>query len=74
MNAYLTADHCCLILLSQFIMSDKELKELEDLVERKKKESLSKEEALRSLQRAGILDSNGHYTAPYQELNKLSQR
>jgi hypothetical protein len=32
---------------------------------------VTKEEALRSLIRAGILDESGNFTAPYQELAKV---
>jgi hypothetical protein len=34
------------------------------------KRKVSKEDALRSLIRAGILDENGNFTAPYQNLAK----
>lgn len=35
------------------------------------KRKVSKHEALRSLIRAGILDENGNFTAPYQNLAKV---
>lgn len=35
------------------------------------KRKVSKDEALRSLIRAGILDENGNFTAPYQNLAKV---
>jgi len=49
-------------------MSDKNIQRLKELAEKKLANGISKEEALRSLQRAGHLDSNGNFTAPYQHL------
>jgi hypothetical protein len=41
---------------------------LMDLAERKLREDVTKEEALRSLVNAGILDSSGKLTKPYEIL------
>jgi len=48
-------------------MSEKELKELLELVERLKK-NVTRENALNSFVAAGILDEEGNYTEPYKEL------
>lgn len=40
-----------------------------ELAQRLLQEKVSKEEALRSLVRAGILDENGKLTAPYLSLS-----
>jgi hypothetical protein len=51
-------------------MSEKEIKKLTALAVKKSKESISKEDAIRSLQQAGILDAQGNHTAHYQILGK----
>jgi hypothetical protein len=52
----------------QIIMSDKDIQRLKELAEKKLANGISKEEALRSLQRAGHLDNNGKFTAHYPNL------
>jgi hypothetical protein len=51
-------------------MSEKDVQVLIDLAEELAK-TLTKEEALKSLVAAGILDKNGNYTKPYKELGKI---
>ncbi|MDB5090764.1 MAG: hypothetical protein JWR09_4758 [Mucilaginibacter sp.] len=50
-------------------MSEKDLKILIALAKELEKD-LTKEEALKSLIAAGILDEGGNYTSPYKELEK----
>jgi hypothetical protein len=47
-------------------MSEEDFQRLMDLAERKLNEDVSKEEALRSLVNAGILDEEGNLREPYQ--------
>jgi hypothetical protein len=49
-------------------MSEKDFNLLMELANRKLEQEVSKEEALRSLVNAGILDSNGNLTKPYEDL------
>jgi hypothetical protein len=49
-------------------MSEKDIKNLMDLAEERLKKGYTREEALRALQHAGILDKDGNHTAPYQNL------
>jgi hypothetical protein len=51
-------------------MSEKDLQVLIDLAKELEK-GLTKEEALKSLISAGILDDAGNYTQPYRELGKI---
>jgi len=51
-------------------MSEKDLQVLIALAKELEKD-LTKEEALRSLIAAGILDDAGNYTPPYKELEKI---
>ncbi len=51
-------------------MSEKDLQVLMDLAKELAK-GLTKEEALKSLISAGILDDAGNYTQPYKELGKV---
>jgi hypothetical protein len=53
-------------------MSDKDIQLLIDLAKRKLREVRTPEEAMRSLQLAGIFDKDGNYTAPYKDLEKLT--
>jgi hypothetical protein len=46
-------------------MSDKDFNKLIELAQKQLQEKVSKEEALHSLVRAGILDQSGKLTAPY---------
>jgi hypothetical protein len=50
------------------MMTDKDIQNLNDLLESKLRETKTAEEALKSLMSAGILDENGEYTPPYQQL------
>jgi hypothetical protein len=49
-------------------MSEKDFNKLMELAQQQLQEKVSKEEALRSLVRAGILDETGKLTAPYADL------
>ena len=49
-------------------MSEKDFNLLMELVNQKLNEEISKEEALRSFVNAGILDSSGNLTKPYEDL------
>jgi hypothetical protein len=49
-------------------MSEKEFNLLMELANQKLQQEVSKEEALRSLVNAGILDANGNLTKPYEDL------
>lgn len=49
-------------------MSEKDINRLLELAQTQLQEKVSKEEALRSLVRAGILDEAGNLTAPYANL------
>jgi hypothetical protein len=49
-------------------MSEKDINRLLELAQTQFQEKVSKEEALRSLVRAGILDEAGNLTAPYANL------
>jgi hypothetical protein len=51
-------------------MSSKDIQELIDLAKKLEKD-LTKEEALKSLVAAGILDQAGNYTKPYRKLEKV---
>ena len=52
-------------------MSEKDFQRLMDLFDPKLREKVSKEEALRSLMNAGILDEEGNFTKPYENLARL---
>jgi hypothetical protein len=49
-------------------MSEKDFNRLMELAQKQLLEKFSKEEALRSLVRAGILDETGKLTPPYADL------
>jgi hypothetical protein len=49
-------------------MSEKDFNLLMELFENKLHQDVSKEEAIRSLINAGILDSSGNLTKPYEDL------
>ena len=55
-------------------MSEKDFKLLMELLEKESKEKVSKEEALRRLVSAGILDWSGNLTKPYECLAVKSPR
>lgn len=58
------------MLYNHTTMSEKDIKNLMDLADEKLKKGVTREEALRSLQAAGILDKDGNHTEPYQNLAK----
>jgi hypothetical protein len=49
-------------------MSEKDFQKLMELADKKLREKVTKEEALRSFVNAGILDDNGNFTEPYSHL------
>ena len=51
-------------------MSDKDIQRLIALAEEQMQNPLTQEEAMASLVSAGLLDQEGHPTAPYQELTQ----
>lgn len=53
-----------------YFMSDKELQKLKELAREKLQKSIVREDAVRSLQKAGILDKEEQYTEPYSHLAK----
>jgi hypothetical protein len=55
-------------------MSEKDYNLLMELFESELQEDLSKEDALRTLVDAGILDKDGNYTEPYKILELASGR
>ena len=55
-------------------MSEEDIKNLENIALEKLKNGFTKEEALQSLIRAGILDKNGNYTEPYKILEKAIRK
>jgi len=52
-------------------MSEQDIKNLMDLAREKLKKGFTREEALRSLMDAGILDKDGNHTKPYRNLDKV---
>lgn len=54
---------------NQHNMSDKDIKQLVELAKKLKRE-LSRDKAMSSFVSAGILDSEGHFTAPYTGLKE----
>ena len=50
------------------MMTDKDIRNLIELAESHMKANISPEEALSNFISAGILDENGEYTPPYQQL------
>ena len=55
-------------------MTDREIQIIQDHARKKLTQRLTREEALLSLQRAGILDKNGNYTKPYKILERITKR
>ena len=49
-------------------MSEKDIKILIEIAEKRIREGVTAEEALADFVSAGIMDWNGNYTAPYREL------
>ena len=49
-------------------MSDADYKRLRDLFAEELKKPVTKEEALRELMEAGIMDKDGNFTEPYKNL------
>lgn len=58
-------------LLNETPMSEKDYKLLMELFKRKLEEPATKEEALRSLMNAGIVDADWNFTEPYQHLASI---
>lgn len=56
------------------MMTEKDIRNLMDLAEEELKKGFTREEALQSLQRAGILDKDGKHTPPYQNLGREIER
>jgi predicted transcriptional regulator len=54
-----------------FFMSEEDYNVLMELAERLQREKVSKEEALRSLVRIGLVDENGRLTPPYECLHEI---
>jgi len=52
-------------------MNDKDFQKLMDLADKELKKKVTKEEALRSFVSAGILDTEGNFTKPYEHLTTL---
>jgi len=52
-------------------MSEQDLKNLENIALEQLKKGYTREEALRDLMNAGILDKDGNHTEPYQNLGKV---
>lgn len=52
-------------------MADKNLKRINDLAEEILKKGVTKEDAMKSLISAGILNKKGEFRAPYQNLAKV---
>jgi hypothetical protein len=50
-------------------MDEKDIQNLIDLAESKIQENISREEALKSLVSAGILDTDGNFTSNYEALD-----
>lgn len=53
-------------------MSDKDLELLVELAKEKLRKGVSKEDAIESFVKAGIMDSQGEYTEPYRQLEELA--
>lgn len=56
------------------LISEKDVQRKIDYFREKLKRGQTKEEALQSLQRAGILDENGKHTEPYKHLGALVEK
>lgn len=52
-------------------MSNKDISNLTELARQQLKKGVTKEEALRSFIRAGILDKKGKFTKPYENLSRV---
>ena len=55
-------------------MSDKDYQRLMDLADQQLKKGVTREEGLRKLYNAGILDMNGNFTEMYKDLAILFPR
>ena len=51
-------------------MSEQDIKNLENIALEGLKKAMTREEAIQSLKETGILDENGNYTEPYQNLGR----
>ncbi|MBC8053433.1 MAG: hypothetical protein H7Y13_10250 [Sphingobacteriaceae bacterium] len=52
-------------------MSNKDIKKLTDLAKEKLGKQITRDEALRSFVSAGIMNSRGQFTKPYQNLGRV---
>ena len=52
------------------MMTKKDIENLRQIAIEGRKKTLTREDALRSLMNAGILDKDGNYTKPYKRLGK----
>jgi len=67
--------NCCIILLGKLITMNKEdIENLKNIAREKLKRGFTREEALQSLIRAGILDENENFTEPYKHLGEAVKR
>jgi hypothetical protein len=55
-------------------MTEKDIEYLRDLAREELKKGVTREEALRSFMDAGILDKDGNFTEPYQNLGRYLKR
>ena len=55
-------------------MTSEHIKKVIEFMEREDAKIKTKEDALRSLQASGILDSRGKHTAPYENLGRWIER
>lgn len=62
------------MLYNHTTMSEKDIRRLMDLAREELRKGITREEAIRSLMDAGILDKDGHYTKPYQNLSKAIRK
>jgi len=55
-------------------MSEEDIRNLENIAIKALKKGVTREEALRDLIRAGILDENENFTEPYKNLGEAVRR
>ncbi|HEX9514013.1 MAG TPA: hypothetical protein VF939_26160 [Puia sp.] len=51
-------------------MNEQDIKNLRNIALEGQKKDMTREEAIQSLRDVGILDENGNYTEPYQNLGR----
>ena len=56
------------------MMTEQDIKNLENIAIEQLKRGFTYEEALRSLMNAGILDEHGNHTEPYKNLGRAVKR